>query len=99
MSGHRKFSELEERMTPERRTRIGRIARKLGTEMDLARSQLEENIDHRRDAQSGNSHMPAITIQVVGGATAAARDQLREQVDQLQTQGRHIRGIRYPGWA
>lgn len=43
--------------------------------------------------------MPEITIQVIAGASTAARDQLREQVERLEAQHKRIRGIRYPGWA
>jgi hypothetical protein len=36
MSGRRKFSELEEGMSPERRVRIGRLAEKLEREVNVA---------------------------------------------------------------
>lgn len=36
MSGRHKFSELEARMSPEQRARVGQLAVELGDEMDLA---------------------------------------------------------------
>jgi len=49
MSGRHKFSELETSITPQRRTRIDRLAEKLGHDMDL--TQLRTARRQERPAQ------------------------------------------------
>jgi hypothetical protein len=44
MTGRHKFSELEESMTPERRTRIGRMAEQLGKQIDLVQADAEPRL-------------------------------------------------------
>jgi hypothetical protein len=48
---------------------------------------------------SGFCQMPEIRIPVAGRPLAVARDQLRDEVERLEIQGKRIRGILHPGWA
>jgi hypothetical protein len=51
MTVRHNFSDLEAKMPPERRARIDQLASEIGDQLDLARSQLNGNIDYRRLAE------------------------------------------------